>query len=285
MDIIVKITDGLGNQLFQYAFGYAYAKKTGHTLKIDPLFWGTSLRKYQLEEFQIEYNKKFVSPLMDYIIGFGPRNGRKFKDLYRKLKVKLFCNYEKEKRSMEYDESVYEKNKKTYFEGFWQNPKYFDEYYEDIKRQFVLKSKLSTEAEEYAGQMRETNSVSLHIRRTDYDRDVNNVCLNFSFYERALSEMQKQIGDFTLFVFTDDKEFVRNTFHLHDYVMVDGLSDIEEFELMHICKNHIIANSTFSWWGAYLAENKGGVVYAPVADMWTEEFYPEGWHIIASSVG
>lgn len=285
MDIIVKITDGLGNQLFQYAFGYAYARKTGHKLKIDPLFWGTSLRKYQLEEFQIDYNKKFVSPLVDYVIGFGPRNGRKFKDIYRKLKVKFFYDYEKEKRPMEYDESVYEKNKKTYFEGFWQNPKYFDEYYKDIKRQFALKSKLSKEAEGYAKQMMETNSVSLHIRRTDYDRDVNNVCLNFSFYEKALNEMQKQIGDFTLFVFTDDKEFVKDTFHLHNYVMVDGLSDIEEFELMHICKNHIIANSTFSWWGAYLAENKGGVVFAPVADMWTEEFYPEGWHVIKSSVG
>ena len=285
MDIIVKITDGLGNQLFQYAFGYAYARKTGHKLKIDPLFWGTSLRKYQLEEFQIDYNKKFVSPLVDYVIGFGPRNGRKFKDIYRKLKVKFFYDYEKEKRPMEYDESVYEKNKKTYFEGFWQNPKYFDEYYEDIRRQFTLKNRLSNDAEKYAKQMRESNSVSLHIRRTDYDRDVNNVCLNFSFYEKALQEMQKQIGDFKLFIFTDDKEFVKNTFYLHDYIMVEGLNDIEEFELMHICKNHIIANSTFSWWGAYLAENKGGVVFAPVADMWTEEFYPEGWHVIKSSVG
>ena len=77
---VVRISDGLGNQMFQYAFAYALARRTGAEVLIDPLFWGTSLRKYQLEEFKVTNTKRMVSRVWDYILGFGPRNGRRFKD-------------------------------------------------------------------------------------------------------------------------------------------------------------------------------------------------------------
>lgn len=285
MRSVIRISDGLGNQLFQYAFGYSFSKKTGQEIILDPFFWGTALRSYQLDQFQIKYSEKFVAPAWDYLLGFGPRNARRFKEKYRDKKIKENYHLETEKQAMRFDASIYQINRPTYFQGFWQTPLYFDEFYDEIKQQFTMKTPLSHRANEYARQMASSNSVSLHIRRTDYDREINNVCLNNSFYREAIDRMQQIIGDFTLFVFTDDKEFAVENFDLHDYVLVKGVSDLEELELMRRCKNHIVANSTFSWWGAYLAEHKGGVVFAPVTDIWTDGFYPKEWDLISASVG
>ena len=102
---VVRISDGLGNQLFQYAFAYALARKTGAKVLIDPLFWGTSLRKYQLEEFSITKTERMVGKVTDYILGFGPRNGRRFKDQYRQRLIRKKYRLVQEKQIMHLDES------------------------------------------------------------------------------------------------------------------------------------------------------------------------------------
>jgi len=219
MRSVVRISDGLGNQLFQYAFGYSFAQKTGQDIILDPFFWGSALRSYQLDKFRIRYTERFIDPIWDYILGFGPRNARCFKEKYRDAKIEKEYRLVRENKPMEYDSTVYDMRDAVYFQGFWQSPCYFDEFY------------------------------------------------------------------FCLFLFTDVKEFVRKNFDLHEYILVEDISDIEEFVLMQRCRHHIVANSTFSWWGAYLAENKGGTVFAPVADIWTKEFYPAQWNLIRTRVG
>ena len=281
---VVRISDGLGNQMFQYAFAYALARKTGAQVLIDPLFWGTSLRKYQLEEFHVTNTKRLVSKAWDYVLGFGPRNGRRFKDRYRQYLIKKRYRFIQEKQIMHYDDSVWDTTESGFYMGFWQTPRYFDEYYDELKREFTRKDNLSTEAINYQTRIREGISVALHIRRTDYVRREGNATLKFDFYEEALRRIQSQLGDFQLFVFTDDKKFVKENFRLREYVLVDGVCDLDEFELMRQCNHHIIANSTFSWWAAYLGESKGGVVYAPCTGIWSEEFYPKGWDLIDTKV-
>ena len=249
---VVRISDGLGNQLFQYAFGYSLHKRTGRQLRIDPMYSG-KLRHYQLDSFSIAFGYTVV----------------------------------KEASPMNYDVGAYRDNA-CYYIGFWQAYPYFDAYYEEIKRQFQYKYALSPQAESYLEKIqagRQGVSVSLHIRRTDYDRAQNNVCLGDVFYRQALERMQQETGGFTLFVFTDDKDFVREHFPWQEYILVAGVSDLEEFVLMQKCRHHIIANSTYSWWGAYLAEEKGGIVYAPVSDIWTDKFYLPQWHKIETQVG
>lgn len=284
MGNIFRISDGLGNQLFQYACAYSMYKKTGSKITIDPMYSG-KLRTYQLDEFRIDFSERFINKDIDFVLGAGKRNSAPLKLWYRdkKIKAKKY-SVVKEEGNMIYDESIYDQNNK-YFIGFWQSYKYFDEYYEDIKRQFVMKKELGEIALQYAKVMNETVSVSLHIRRTDYNRSVNNVCLKQDFYRIALEKIKESIGSFKLFIFTDDKEFVRENFKLHEYELVENVSDLEEFVLMQKCKHHIIANSTFSWWAAYLSENKGGVVYAPVADMWTQDFFLPQWNCIKTGIG
>lgn len=277
---VVRISDGLGNQMFQYAFAYALARRTGARVLIDPLFWGTSLRKYQLEEFQVTNTKRMVSQAWDYVLGFGPRNGRRFKDRYRQFLIRKKYQFIKEKQIMHYDEKLLSQTKSSFYMGFWQTPRYFEAYYEELKSQFVRKKGISAVAANYQKRIQEEVSVALHIRRTDYVRQEGNVALGLSFYEKALEQMQKQLGSFQLFVFTDDKEFVKENFKLREYILVEGACDLDEFELMKQCDHHIIANSTFSWWAAYLGKDKGGIVYAPCTDIWSEEFYPKEWQLI-----
>ncbi len=134
MQHVVRISDGLGNQMFQYAFAYALAKKTGVQVLIDPLFWGTSLRKYQLEEFKVTNTKRMVSKAWDYILGFGPRNGRRFKDRYRQHLIKKKYRLIQEKQIMHYDNSMFEPTESGFYMGFWQAPEYFETYYEELKK-------------------------------------------------------------------------------------------------------------------------------------------------------
>ena len=280
MQHAVRISDGLGNQMFQYAFAYALSKKTNAKVVLDPLFWGTSLRKYQLEEFHISLTRKMVSPLWDYLLGFGPRNGRRFKDQYRQYLIHKHYQVFKEKKIMHYDETVWNQTQPAFFMGFWQTPCYFEDYYEDLRKQFTLKRPLSVQAGHYMDQIKQGISVALHIRRTDYVRKEGNATLQSRFYEEALDRLKRELGDFQLFVFTDDKEYVKFNFQLHNYTLVENVNDLEEFELMKCCDHHIVANSTFSWWAAYLGENKGGIVYAPCTGIWSEEFYPKEWNLI-----
>lgn len=281
---VVRISDGLGNQMFQYAFAYALARKTGVLVLIDPLFWGTSIRKYQLEEFQVTNTKRLVNKAWDYVLGFGPRNGRRYKNRYRQYLIQRKYQLIREKQIMHYDDSVWNQNESRFYMGFWQTPRYFEAYYDELKREFTRKKDISTKAMKYRKLIREGVSTALHIRRTDYVRQEGNVTLKFDFYEEALQRMQSQLGDFQLFVFTDDKKFVKENFHLREYVLVDGVCDLDEFELMRQCDHHIIANSTFSWWAAYLGKDKGGIVYAPCTGIWSEEFYPEEWNLIDTKV-
>lgn len=284
MGNVFRISDGLGNQLFQYACAYSVYKKTGKNIILDPMYSG-KLRAYELENFNIDLTERFIAKKWDYVLGLGKRCSAPFKLWYRdkKIKIKKF-RVIKEQGNMIYDDTIYGYDNR-YFVGFWQSYKYFDEFYEEIKQQFQMKAKLSATAMEYKKCMSEEMSVSLHIRRTDYVRSVNNVCLKQDFYRIALDNMRDQVGEFKLYIFTDDKEFVCENFKLHEYQLVENVTDLEEFVLMQQCKHHIIANSTFSWWAAYLSENKGGVVYAPVVDMWTEDFFLPQWSKIQTEVG
>lgn len=277
---VVRISDGLGNQMFQYAFAYALARKTGVRVLIDPLFWGTSLRKYQLEEFKVTNTERLVCKAWDYILGFGPRNGRRFKDKYRQRLIQKKYQLIEEKQIMHYDEAMGNQEKSSFYMGFWQTPEYFEEYYDELKSQFTRKKDLSSEGMEYQRQIQSGVSVAMHIRRTDYVREEGNVTLQLDFYSKALQKMCSQVGDFQLFIFTDDKEFVKDNFRLREFILVEGVCDLDEFELMRQCNHHIVANSTFSWWAAYLGEDKGGIVYAPHTGIWSDEFYPKEWNLI-----
>ncbi|WP_026653818.1 alpha-1,2-fucosyltransferase [Butyrivibrio proteoclasticus] len=283
MQHAVRISDGLGNQMFQYAFAYALQKRTGDNVVIDPFFFKNGLRQYQLDNYNISM-KRLVSKGKDYVLGLGPRDGGKFKRIYREHIIKQRFRLVEENNHMHFDEEKVSPCCDSFYLGFWQAAKYFDDYYDEICDEFTRVTPVSGKAQNYIDQVKNEYSVSLHIRRTDYVGDDFDSSLNFEFYRTALSGIESQIGDFNLYIFSDDKEFVKEKFDLMPYTLVEGLSDIDEFEVMRNCKHHIMANSTFSWWATYLAEDKGGIVYAPSVTCWKDEFYVEKWNKLETNL-
>ncbi len=267
---VIKICGGLGNQLFQYAFGWSLTKINGGIILVDPV--RVDHRPYQLEHFNIDYRERFIADGAD--------------ESFREKKIEREnLKYVREQKNHKYDKDIY-CNADAYYDGFWVNYGYFDAFYEDIERQFRLNMKLSENALKYLKRMKEEKSVACHIRRTDFDREIENFCLTESFYMQAIKALESEIGKFMLFIFTDDKRFVKENFNLCNYILVEGTSDLEDFELMKSCSHHIIANSSFSYWAAYLSENKGGIVYAPVIPKEREaDMYLPGWRCIVTKVG
>lgn len=270
--VVVRIDSGLGNQLFQYACGYSVAMKKQYDLVLDPFFIG-DIRSYQLERFKLKYNTCFVNKNWEKYL---EKRGYNKSLEYRKWKIRKY-EFIQENKEFAYDESVYDGERNKYLKGFWQSYKYFDNYYEDLKSQFIYNGQLTKKSLQYIEDMRVCNSVSMHVRRTDYVRAIDNVSIGLNYYQQALSLMKTKIGEFKLFIFSDDKEYVRDKFKFLNYELIEGISDIEEFVCMQNCKHHIIANSTFSWWAAYLSENKGNEVIAPVSGIWKEDFYLPQW--------
>ncbi|WP_229743119.1 alpha-1,2-fucosyltransferase [Hymenobacter qilianensis] len=179
----------------------------------------------------------------------------------------------------------------VYIDGLWQSEKWFDEIGQSIRNDFVFPAFVSATAQEIALQLRATDSVSLHIRRGDYLTEAEaakyaSVC-SLEYYERAVNEVVAKVGKgITLYVFSDDIAWAEQHLKVpYPCVFVKNAPQQpshEDMHLMSLCQHHIIANSTYSWWGAWLGRNPEKVVVAP--HMWfpkinvtSEMIVPTSW--------
>lgn len=224
---VVRLMGGLGNQLFQYAFGRVLEEcsrnKTGYNndwYKIPQV----PPRPYLLDQFQMKV------PLTNYL-------------QTQKVTEKLG----------EDPTSLYVDGK--FFNGYWQNPDlYSPKLIEEFRSQFHVKPTLMTsEFLQLQEQAQGCNSIALHVRRGDYLLHPNHLVLPLKYYENALSYMNAMKKDTEVFVFSDDLDWCRDNFM--ECHFVDLGDECLEFELMRSCKHFIIANSTFSWWAAYLSQD------------------------------
>lgn len=262
--IITKIHGGLGNQMFQYAIAKAIAKKREDAYKVDISFYpNQTLRKYQLSFFNI---KESIATLDEV-------NNLKGKDnLISKIRKKLKVekqSYYLEKIFSVYDKTVFKYKDNLYLDGYWQNEKYFLDIREDLIKEFTLKNEISDFAKKYLKKINYLDSVSIHIRRGDYianqhTNSVHGVC-NIEYYKNAIEYINNIIKNPNYFIFSDDIVWCKENFDfLKNKIFVDDTkSEFEDLELMKNCKHNIIANSTFSWWSAWLNNNDGKVIIAP----------------------
>ncbi len=265
--IIIRITGGLGNQMFQYAVAKSLAKKNDDIFKLDISFYPKqTLRKYELNLFNIEEN---IATKDEIIRLAGNEN------FWFKIKRKLGLNpkrpnsYYAEKEIAVFDKELFNKQSDIYLDGYWQNENYFKDIRNEILKDFTLKQDISKEAKEYLKQIQNSNSVSLHVRRGDYVQNSNTnkihgVC-DLNYYKRAIKYILEKMDNPMFFIFSDDIKWCKENFDfLENKIFVDKTkSAIEDLELMKNCKHNIIANSTFSWWGAWLNENNEKIVIGP----------------------
>ena len=258
--IIVKIKGGLGNQLFQYALGRAVALHHKLPLKLDLTIFKTyKLHRYLLDQFAIQAD---IATEND-IINLKGRKNVLFSAL-RKAGLIKRKSYFKEKRSSYFDASVF-KNNFVYFDGYWQNELYFLDIRELLLRELSPISSMSDLGCDYLNCIKNSNSVSVHVRRGNYLNTKNVNVLDVDYYMKAAEYVRKNLEKPTFYVFSDDLEWCKNSLgFLDDCIYLDRTkTEIDDLKLMSFCRHNIIANSSFSWWGAWLNQNPKKTVIAP----------------------
>ncbi|MCX6719146.1 MAG: alpha-1,2-fucosyltransferase [Candidatus Taylorbacteria bacterium] len=290
MSIIVQTIGGLGNQLFQYAFARSVSDRLGTDFKLDispfNTFYKDVNNPYVLERFNTKVTLAADSDMFGLVWLRG--HNQLFNFLYNRLRLKYLMKkrYYHEK-GFPFDPGVFPRDN-IYFEGFWQTQKYFEHIAGPLRTELTLKDPLSALSAEMDGRIRKTVSVSIHVRR--YADEAKIPWFGFcsvDYYERAAKLIREKVPNCVFYLFTDNHDWVRRNFQsfTYPYIAVENTSDKshEDITLMSHCKHHIIANSSFSWWGAWLNPDPKKIVIAP--KVWfehakkndTRDLLPEEW--------
>ena len=152
-----------------------------------------------------------------------------------------------------------------YLDGYWQNEKYFLEIREDILKDFTPRESNTLEVEKYLEQINSTNSISIHVRRGDYAKHPEIGILDISYYQDAVNYINDRVESPTFYIFSNDLKWCEENFNfINTKVFVNKTkSEIEDMILMKSCQHNIIANSSFSWWSAWLNINAKKIIVAP----------------------
>ena len=264
---------GLGNQMFQYAAARALANQLEVSVCIDKSFLNiysknTTPRNYELDFFSLKHHDNVTS---------SKNMGRLFYKIYPKIKSTPFgkiiaakYNLYDEKKEFNFDPNFFSLSDKTFLLGYFQSEKYFSPFEDDIRNCFVFKKHLSGKNAEIAEKIKSTNAISIHIRRGDYVSNVKSMSIyakkSSEYYEKAIDKIRQQVENPVFFVFSDDPEEAKNIITAPETTFVDwnkGQDNYIDMQLMSLCKHNIIANSSFSWWGAWLNNYAEKLVIAP----------------------
>ena len=284
---------GLGNQMFQYAVGRAISFRNNVKLKLD-LSWYTNddSRIYKLKYFNIieDYASKEE---IDFI---KPKRSQIAKWIIHQFKQRFFPYYLKplvNEDGFSFNPKILKIKDDSYLNGYWQSELYFSDCASIIRNDFTLKLKLDKNNMKFLDEIRSSNSISLHIRRGDYyfnkkTRQVHGT-LPLNYYYSALNILSNLVHNPIIYVFSDDIQWAKHNLKLTlpsrfmDFNMANY--DYIDLTLMSMCKYHIIANSSFSWWGAWLAQYKGKIVIAPKrwfakCEVDSSSLFPNDWILI-----
>lgn len=271
---LIKMTGGLGNQMFIYAF-YMQMKERFSNVYID------------------------LSDMMHYNVHYGyemwkvfglPRTEWCFNQALKKVVEFLFFQTVLERKQKNMDAYIRKQVwPLVYYKGFYQSEKYFGSIAEKVRLAFVFDESKANELTRAAlASIRlDEKAVSIHVRRGDYLQTkhwetTGSVCRP-EYYRNAVREMNKRVDNPSYYVFSDDIGWVKENLPLGNAVYVGwntGKDSWQDMMLMSRCRHHIICNSTFSWWGAWLNPRKDKLVLVP--ERWfnhvdTPDIYPEGW--------
>lgn len=291
--IIVNIRGGLGNQLFQYACARALSISTSQSLKIHHAkrISLNSHRDFMLSSiFNIKIKKSAAKDIKK-VLGFSFPTY--LLDIFL---IKIFShlrpqNFITDLSFNAFSKELFSMNKKhIYLLGYWQSYKYFETFFQLFKEEFCFKKEFLKKNEKniYFNSIVLSNSVSIHFRRGDY---ISNSSANkfhgtcsSSYYNSAIKFIIKKIKKPHFFIFSDDIEWAKaQVYPLGlEITFVDNKEDYVDFWLMSLCKNNILANSTFSWWAAWLNKNKSKIVIAPKKwfsdpSILTPDLIPSNW--------
>lgn len=288
MDII-RFKGGLGNQMFQYAF-IAALKSKGREVKASlGGYKESSIREFSLcsvfSNISLEYVSENEFNIIDTKWKKIKQNEEKKKEFCEDYKNRFFWVEDVINEPAVYHSNVFLTTNCT-FVGYWQSEKYFKDIRGQLLEDFKF-TRVTFELEEFADWLANNKYTSVHIRRGDYLLNPNvymGVC-TWEYYLNAIKYIRQKQPKNKFIIFSDDMEWTKENIHIPEAVYYDknmfgNYQDWYDMYLMSRCQNNIIANSTFSWWGAWLNQNQNRVVIAP--KKWhknndTPDIWCEGW--------
>ena len=288
---ILLLSGGLGNQMFQYVYAFRLKQNNNKTL---------------LSSYLLNRDKQHTGLDLNYVFNI------KYEDYYlinilvkiiRKLVIfrnkKVYCHFCSlilkffslmGIKLIEEDEIGKNMSKRSLnvIWGYMQNYKYSEEIQDNILDIFKFdKSRLSEKSLSLLSEIKKRNSVSIHIRRGDYLKEENkklfsNIC-TLNYYKNALEVIKNKVDNPFYFIFSDDMTWVKENFQIKNAFFIDWNKELDAWQdmyLMSCCKHNIIANSTFSWWGAWLNQNPQKVIISPshfVNGLDPDKILPNEW--------
>jgi len=265
--IICKLLGGLGNQMFQYSIGRYLSLKYNTPLKLDVkelLFRGnsTSNRYY---EYELKIFENIEAEIVEY------NSGTRIKEPYYHFYPKMM---------------TLNINGDIYLDGYWQSYKYFEDIKDILNKDFIFQNKVPNSI--VLEEIKNTNSVMIHVRRTDYLNNDYHGVIDLDYIEKSVSIIEKSISSPKYFVFSDDINWCKNNIKLNNVIFMENQQDILPYckgefdlQLMIQCKHYIICNSSFSWWSAWLNNNENKIVISPKKwfnrNINTDDLIPKEW--------
>lgn len=300
--IVVKLMDGLGNQMFQYAFG-----RYLQTVYNEPIVFETTklqegaVRRLGIQQFNIPLVDR--NKLSEDTCAMPSKLENKFLMLFSKA-VRVICEkfsgismsgekaYHKMVKLGFYtttDSILYHDFKKTkapvkFVRGYFQSEKYFAQISDIIKKEFVVKREYSGEKLDFINELNNCESVCVHIRRGDYVGNKRFEVCTEEYYKKAIDYIKKNVENPVFYIFSntkEDLEWIKNNYSLpEDARYVDiGDDEFDDLCFMYNCHHFIISNSTFSWWGSYLSKFEG-ITISPdrwMPDDFSEDIFLKEW--------
>jgi len=281
--IVVKLIGGLGNQLFQYAIGRQISLYHEVKLKVDigDLLDRTPRKNFTFRDFELEHFNCKIETITRTELLF-------FKWIHWLLSKIGLNNFYWKETNFNYDDRFLSSScKSMYLEGFWQSEKYFSSIRHIILNDLKIIKGLSEYTQLWELRIKESTSISVHIRRGDYIYNISanefhGIC-SLEYYYNCIKIINAKFKNCSFFFFSDDIEWVKIKFsNLENAHFITSNSNKEDLYLMSLCKHNIIANSSFSWWGAWLNTNENKLVFAP--KKWfnddsidTSDLIPNSW--------
>lgn len=288
--VIVKLSGGLGNQMFQYAFARGLAHRRGAQLKLDLSFFtnqptdknGHVFRNYDLDILNVQQDfataaevfslsKRFKNNILDRICN---------KIIGRKKTYLIEPHFHFSTAAFNYPDNIY-------LEGYWQTEKYFADCQSLIRSDFTFKNQIGDEAKALLEKIKNTNSVCVNVRRGDFVTNTFHGSYGVDYFEKADNIINNRCLNHTYFIFSDEIEWCEENLEFDaPMVFVSHKLAGEKFQdylrLMVACKHFVIPNSSFAWWAVWLNQNPDKIVIAP--RVWfndpgidTKDLVPSDW--------
>jgi hypothetical protein len=257
--IVARIMGGLGNQMFQYAFGLYLAERHRTELWLDSSSYaGDKLRSYTLDRWRITATEAPAA-----VRALIPRQRKWYRDWFgSRRSLKRIAE-----RPFGFQRRYLATPNASYLDGYWQSEQFLPGMKARLQTEFQPARSVSAATQAVARKIDGCEAVSLHVRRTDYLQLSYAGPCPVEYYRRSVADLLARHAGLHLFIFSDDMAWCREQLQFPCSMTLvdhnDAATAHEDIWLMSRCRHHVIANSTFSWWGAWLREDETGDVYAP----------------------